>query len=525
MIVVRRALSLVGAVFFSTRQRSTVTAVLLTGIAGVSTVWLLRPLVRELDAATIDETAGFYFEIAVNLAWCGRYPYVTSSVPENRANLNLSRIAVATAGARTVRSLVDHGAGSLAQYCRLQGGVYAIHEPSIAIVESALLAGWRRITVAEVALVLKSVAMAGLFMFAFALAKLRWPILFVAAATATAMYLTVLLGGNALYSQYPLVLPTTLAGISVAALCLAYGVYRRPAWFAAAAFILGIWAGFLGNLRTSHFPTALLIAGLFVAFGTVEAHRVAPTSRRTLAAVAGGALAALVAGVLAFDRVWIAPIRAVPQAGNYSYHVIAHPLVLGLATPPSALAAREQIEWNDAIGLVQARKIDPQVVFLGPGYESALFTYYRRLWAAHPAEMFAIYRQKMGVTRRHAEAFLASDAKDLFWTSKDNRWLPVAAWPATRIAAGVGVIGLFAAVFLAGCLRPSFLDLDGPRGFCLAALAVAGVLGFLESAVVLSGVILWYSSVYLYALIFIGLLVYQALLDGCAQLALRIVHR
>ena len=51
----------------------------------------------------------------------------------------------------------------------------------------------------------------------------------------------------------------------------------------------------------------------------------------------------------------------------------------------------------------------------------------------------------------------------------------------------------------------------------VAGIAIAGFLGFVESAVVLSGVVLWYSSVYVFALIFTGLFVYQSVVDACAR--------
>lgn len=489
MTIARSAIAAPAAVFVSTRQRSTAAALLLTAIVGAATLWPLRPIVRGLDTAAIDETAGFYFEMAVNLAWCGRYPYVTSTVPGNNAKINLSSLRVSTAGASPVRGLINRGAGSLAEYCRLQGSAYAIHESSMVILESAILASSRRITVAGVAVVLKWVAIAGLLIFAFALLKMRWPLLFVAAVTATAIYTTVLLGASALYSPYPLVLPTALAGIALGGLGLAYGAHRRFGSFVSIACALGVWAGFLGNLRTSQYPTAVFVACLFIAVGAVEWRRAA-LPRRSVAVVAGSAVAALIAGVFVFDRVWIAPIRAVSNVNNYSHHVIAHPLVLGLATPPSPLAAREHIEWDDRSGLVAARKVDPQVAYLGPGYERALFTYYLRLWAKHPGEMLGIYLRKLTVTRQHTEGFLSSVQSSPFWTQKDDRWLAVAAWPAIRIASVVGIAGLFVGMFAIGCGRPRFMDLDAPRGFVIAALAIAGFLGFVESAVVLSGVIL-----------------------------------
>ncbi len=507
---------MIAEILLSGAHRTAWLSLLLASAICGAVAWQLQPLVRELDSAVIAETPGWYFEMAVNLAWCGRYPYVTSNIGSNLAQVNLINVPAREDGQKSVRSLIVGGVGSLAAYCRMQGEYFAVHESSMVAVESALLAVSRRITVAGLAHGLASIAAGGFLAFAFTLITLRWSLLFAAAVVASGLYLTTLLGGSALYSQYPLILPTTLCGIGVGALALAYGWHRRPLGFASIAVLLGVWAGFLGNLRTSHYPTALLIAGLFIAFATFEQRHAPGVSRRTLTASAGGAIVALAVGVLAFDRVWIAPIRAAVGT-NYSYHVIAHPLVLGLATPPSALALREDIQWNDRSGVVAARKIDPSVEYLGPGYERALFAYYVGLWRSSPFEMMAIYRRKLTVTRQHAEEFLSSAKPGLFWAQKDGRWLTTAAWPALRIAGVVGVAGLFGSLLAIGCFRPRALDLDYPRGFCVAGVAIAGFLGFVESAVVLSGVVLWYSTVYVFALTFAGLFVYQSTVDACAR--------
>ena len=505
---------MIAAVLLSSRQRTALVAAVLTAAIGGAILWRFQPLTRALDSAVISDTPGWYLEMAVNLAWCGRYPYVTSTVPANNARVNLMNVHVEKAGPRSLRSLIVSGSGSLAQYCQTQGEYATVHEVSMVMVESALLALRRRITVTGIAHGLVWIAEAGFLAFALALLELGWSVLFVAAVVASCVYLTVLLGSSALYSQYPLILPVTLSGIGVGALCLTHNVHRHPVGFAMAAFLLGVWAGFLGNLRTSLYPTAVLIAGLFIAFALSEQRGASTSSKRTVGAAACGAVVALAGGILAFDRVCIAPIRT--TAGpNYSYHVIAHPLVLGLATPPSELAARENIEWDDRSGVIAARKVDPSVQYLGPGYERALFTYYFRLWRNRPTEMASIYRRKLAVTRQNAEEFLSSTGSGLFWPRKDGRWLTVAAWPALRIADVVGVGGLFAALLTIGCVRPGRLDIDHARGFCLAAIAIAGFLGFVESAVVLSGVILWYSSVYLFALVFTGLFIYQSTLDAC----------
>ena len=507
-------MSAVADVVFSSGRRRTPAALLLAAIvigAGVSLLW---PTVRGLDRAAIGQTSGITFDMAVNLAWCGRYPYVTLPFSENASKLNLVELDVSKVGSQTIRGMVDDSVGSIDAYCRLDARPTAIHEMSIILLESPLLWLQPGMTVNQLAYCLQFAAVAALFVFAFALLQIGWPVLFTGAVTMTALYLTVLLGGNALYAQYPMILPIALAEIGGGALLLAYGAQRRMWSFAAGAFALGLWAGFLGNFRTSLYPAGVIVGLLFVAFGLADRTQQTARTRSRALAIACAMSAMFAAGVFTFDRIWMAPQRA-QATGNYTYHTIAHPLVLGLASPPNALATREHIAWEDGSGATIAMTVDPSVRFLGPGYERALFTYYRRLWLNYPWEMIDIYRRKLAVTRMSGDDFLTSDQGSLFWKAKDGRWLPIAAWPGAKAAGVVGAIGLFAALLLAGGFRPSFLAIDAPKAFVVISLGIAGLIGFVESAMVLSGVVLWYSSVYVFVYVFAGLLIYQGGLDSC----------
>jgi hypothetical protein len=507
-------------------RRSTAAALALTALIGVAVLPLLRPVVRSLDTAAVGDTSGWSLEMAVNRTWCGRYPYLTSTISENAARIDLMHLSVRNAGTTAIRNLIISGAGSLADYCRMEGQRAPFHEASMILVESALLTTRRLISLPGLAYGLAGLAHAGFLTFAFVLLKLRWPAVFVAGVVAAAMYMTALLGGNALYSPYPLILPTLLVGIGIGGLCLGYKIHRWPALFLTAAFVLGVWTGFLGNLRTSCYPAAALITCLFIGVAAVDWREVARPSTGTLAAATCAAVLAAVAGVATFDRLFIAPIRAVDAPGHYSYHVVMHPLVLGLATLPNELATREHLKWDDTSGVEAAQRIDPSVTYLGPGYERALFAYYVQLWRRNPAAMAGIYFRKLTDTRRKAEEFLKSYDSGLFWPRKDGRWLAAAAWPALRIASVAGMTGLFGGLMAVGYFRPAGLAMDRARGFCVMAIAVSGFLGFVESAVVLSGVVLWYSSLYLFALVFAGLFVYQGAVDACwRRWTLTVSHR
>src|SRR5262249_49661099 len=72
-------------------------------------------------------------------------------------------------------------------------------------------------------------------------------------------------------------------------------------------------------------------------------------------------------------------------------------IVLGLAAPENPLSAREGIKWDDSVGAVLARRIDPTATYHGPTYEKALLVYYGKLWVYAPGEMVEIYIAKVRI--------------------------------------------------------------------------------------------------------------------------------
>jgi hypothetical protein len=129
--------------------------------------------------------------------------------------------------------------------------------------------------------------------------------------------------------------------------------------------------------------------------------------------------------------------------------------------------------------------------------------------------MAGIYREKLTLARQSAEKLLAREQQATYWFVKDGKWMTFAAWPALRVAALLGVVGVFTLLFLIGVFRPRVLDIDLPRGFLLAALALAVLGNFVESAATLADVVLQYSNIYLFGLMFAGLLIYQTVIDVC----------
>lgn len=464
------------------------------------------PVTRSLESATLSSP---YFDIAVNRAWCGRYPYVTGMVPANRARVDFVVVDPGEFPGKPIRDIAVAALGSVDAYCAMQGGSFAMNEISFALIESAFLRGVPDITFFELGRYLAWLRVALIGLFGVLLVRLHYSPLFVFSAVGAALYLTVLLGHNALYSQYPFVLPALLLGVAAGGLCLLFKLHHRGVSFVMAAFGLGLWAAWLGNLRTSQYPGALVVGAVFLLLAALDRRRRSGEVRRGELWVVAAA-ACWIAGVAVFDLAYVRPVRAAVAGHNSSAHGIAHPLVLGLANPPNDLSRREGIEWSDPTGFELARRVDADVSYLGVGYEQALFSYYLQLWARHPSEMAQIYVMKVTQASRIVLNFLASTAPNIFWSQKDGFWLAITVLPLSLLVGLVPVPLFFAAMILAGWrLRRD----DPSRAFLLSSMGLVGLLSFGESSIILGGVVLWYSSVFVYCTVFSGLLTYQAGLD------------
>ncbi len=494
---------------FSVRRRAGFVLASVGIAATAASLWMTVPLTRHLEQSTIGSSAGNHLEIAVNLVWCGRYPYLTSIVLANRNRVDLVEVALSRFGNTGVQQFVVEGAGSIDRYCAFRGDYFVMNEISMSLIEAAVFRVAPQISFAHLGTALAWLRVIAIGVFGFLLVRLGFSGLFVVCSLTAAMYLTVLLGGNALYSQYPFILPLTLLGIGAAGLCLSYEVHLRQWSLVTAAFGIGLWAGLLGNLRTSLYPGALAVGILFLLLGVIARRRSPGRLGQTRWMAFAGV--SFTIGLMLFDFAFIRPIRILPASYNSSAHVIAHPLVLGLASPPNELSKREGIEWNDATGLTLAQRIAPHVSYLSAGYERALFTYYARLWANFPREMIRIYAHKFVLTTRAVADFIGSSQTDIFWSEKNGRWLGLAAWPITKPAPWLPLPLAFGGVFVVGWILGRRGHTD--HAFLCCAIGIVGLLAFVESWVILGGVILWYSSLLVYCTVFVGLLAYQWLLD------------
>jgi SAM-dependent methyltransferase len=275
---------------------------------------------------------------------------------------------------------------------------------------------------------------------------------------------------NTPHSLYPFLMPLLL--MNIAAMMLASGLIRAGGWrsAAAASAALGVLASFSTNMRTSYLPiyVAMLAVVLFAPWSGWSARRV----MRTAMAIGVYAVAFASFQYVAIDR-------HLPPVNNFnaSYHTVAHPLVLSLAVPPSDLSRREGIEWSDGAGIAIAQRIIPNVGYLSPAYDTALFQYYVHLWRAFPGEMIALYVAKFSLA--------GTPIVDSFegWTGIEGRVFRILVWPFFLVRNGILLLLVFAmiAVFAvhASARRGSRVAL------CAGLLSFAAALLLIESAVIM----------------------------------------
>ena len=326
----------------------------------------------------VDGHLAVTIEMAANKAFCG----VDSSIDgrglgriiqENRAFYHIP-----------VRQVIEATFGPLASYCSKRKHRFTNQENALYFAYSAALGLWPNasaIGLAELATTAR-VLMVGFI--AFAMIALGFGGFWAFVSILLGLKLHVILIETHVLSNYPFM--TFQLAVLCGLVALGYTAGSQYGWSAPLRLgygaILGLIMVAIWNMRTTHGLIAIValayVAGLLLLRGREFA---AGANRWTSVAVATASC--LVVGIsmhaLLMQKIAYTGYRTV-------YHPIAHPLVLGLSFPESPLAKRENIKWDDSIGLELAHRADPNATYLGPTYEHALFSYYFGLWRKYPSD-------------------------------------------------------------------------------------------------------------------------------------------
>lgn len=162
------------------------------------------------------------------------------------------------------------------------------------------------------------------------------------------------------------------------------------------------------NLRASYIAHYLVVLGIVIAMAFAQQLRKPNANKRQATGRAMSGLLAFIIGMYVIQTIFIGPLSNLDVESGLTHHPIAHPIVLGLSVPTNPLSEREGIFWSDPAGAVLAERVDPLANTTYERYESALFKYYRGLWADHPGEMLGIYARKIHDAGTYEMSFLRS---------------------------------------------------------------------------------------------------------------------
>jgi hypothetical protein len=336
---------------------------------------------------------------ALALSFCGAYGVVPPDFKYDDAASDAQLLGVASASRNIPYSQSIAGKhGSVERFCAVKFVAFLNNENGLFLLMAALLSLPPDDTPTTMAIkataFICTLLLAALYMLG-ALGTGIVPLAFVGLVSCRAVELVQQTHLLSVYSIMPVLLLVSGVGIAIFLHRAARG---RMAVFLAAGVACGAAAALIYNFRTSY---GLAAAGqLLAAAATLSL-------RGRSVAYAARLLLPVAAGFIAFQAALIWPLER-GSTFNEARHGIWHPLVIGLSVPLTAFSQREGIEWNDRVAYTLAKRINPALDYLGPGYEEALRTYYFHLWRNYPSEMAHIYRLKVNELGGVLEALVDS---------------------------------------------------------------------------------------------------------------------
>lgn len=492
-------------------QRSwTVTLVLAAVVAAMSLYATSAVVFRGAPALKPnDEHSLRSLELATNWALCGKYSIAFEGD-------TFAAFLAMFPGSETIalRDLPGLIAGSAERYCARVDQPWRNNENSLMLAMAAALRIMPAASLADLGYALRAIRLALVAFMLIVLLKSGVSAWLAGGVAYGAIVATAAVEETRFYSVYPF-LPVLLAGfVALLMLPIARRMHLRPRAFAIVSTIIGLAAATAANFRSSYLPILFGCFVLAVLIATIDRRHHAPEQRRRTIAVASLQLVSFGLGFVIFHAAFTWPIDRLPATRNLSYHVIAHPIVLGLALPPNALSLREGIEWNDRVGLDLARRVDPAVTEINRRYEDALFTYYWGLWRQYPREMARLYWAKLRLAGADIPKYSVPPVTGTFFTT--------ALWPVSLVPDGALRTGLFFVLVLGPLF---FVRRLGPALCALIAMtSLTALLLTIETALILTYFYITHEASALVFAIAVGLMVYQAAIDGVAAVAARLLQ-
>jgi hypothetical protein len=449
------------------------------------------------------------FDIAVNRAVCGA-PSATSRASSIRWGVETDP------GLRAVplRELLARDAGSVDEHCRSMLEPHLNRENSLALVMATWLGAEPALSFRDLGLRLQATRIVLLLVFVYVLLANGASLLLAGVLCCSGLAVLQNLEAR-YYSTYGFMVVLLVLMVAVLSYSLQRDLPSRWPGHVAVGCVVGWLVGFSVNMRTSHLPIYLLLLGLYLVMGYRGAGGRGPRrpSRLYLRWLAVGILCVGGCSGL-FWLVHIRPLKGERPEGSaraysqsFSYHPVAHSLVLALGVPPNPLARREGIQWTDASGLAVARRFDPQVSFLGEGYETVLFKYYFSLWAGHPGEMLELHFTKLRLAGASVVSALSNPSGTLFGAP----FFRAVMWPLGFVPGGLTPL-LHATIF--GLAVFLYLKRGAPLAFTVALLMAISVMLIMESTLIFPTFHVFYNAPHMFTVLCASALAWQLILEA-----------
>ncbi|HVZ23084.1 MAG TPA: hypothetical protein VG871_18555 [Vicinamibacterales bacterium] len=433
------------------------------------------------------------FDAAVNAAYCGKPDWYSA-----RYSVHTFLTTRPDLMSHPMRNVVAAQAVSVDDYCVKVNDPIVLEENSLHWLERFALWSNAHMTPDHLVQFLGACRMCMLLVFGFALLRSGASVLFSLASVVIAG--DVAGGARDTAYTFAMALPLLHAGLYGIALSLE-AIKRRGAGLWVFALGMGVLTAFSAGMRTNQMPIGIGMFAVFLAAIAWRARR--PVTMTPLIA----AVVAFAVGYGAYMAVFVVPLRN-PKLENYIYHPFAHPLVLGLGVPENELSRREGIQWNDEVGLAIAKRVVPDVAYLGPHYDTALLEYYGGLWRREPREMLSVYLLKLRSTGSGVFLSAANVATRYLVPHGIGEWLD-------RLTNGVVLVGLALAMFVVGVWRYS--RGAGNRLLIVSLLGLTALASFWESWMTYSLYVGLYFSIQLFFVFFAALVAIQAAVDAAAR--------
>jgi hypothetical protein len=274
--------------------------------------------------------------------------------------------------------------------------------------------------------------------------------------------------------------------------------------------LLGFLSFLFINLRTAYTPIILgCLIGYFL-FSFLDLRKKFSLKSNLIFLLMSFLL--ISCGFLYANHKLLTPIKKIAESliVSSTNHGIAHPLVLGVGVPQNKFADERGISWQDAVGLRLARQINPSVTFMGPGYEQALFSYYKKLWQFYPKEMLNIYLLKFKLANSSAakQFLLKPYFEDSPYLSHLVRWVTL---PVKLLPNGWAFLALYFSMLLMSFFGKRIMSVE--IRFALYSFTIAALGVYFQSAIIMPFYVPTYDGYMVFTIILLGAVFLQLVVN------------